>query len=99
VEAASSILQITLTCALRLCYGRAALIFANGRRALENGAFDVLDAVYEQSRVVEATKCALWAAYLKGAGPSPRVMSSSRVGLIAPVRCVCRLLQACGKTL
>jgi DNA-binding NtrC family response regulator len=47
--------------------------------ALENGAFDVLDAVYEQSRVVEATKCALWAAYLKGAGPNPRVMRSSRV--------------------
>src|SRR6266699_4831860 len=33
--------------------------------ALENGAFDVLDAVYELPRVVEAAKCALWAAYLK----------------------------------
>jgi len=41
--------------------------------ALDNGAFDVLDAVYEQHRMVEATKCALWAAYLKGAGPMPRV--------------------------
>jgi len=40
--------------------------------ALDTGAFDVLDAVYERSRVVEATKCAFWAAYLKGAGPTPR---------------------------
>ena len=47
--------------------------------ALENGAFDVLDAVYELSRVVEATKAALWAAYLKGAGPIPKVMRPSRV--------------------
>jgi DNA-binding NtrC family response regulator len=49
--------------------------------ALENGAFDVLDAVYEQPRVVEAAKCALWAAYLKGAGPNPRarVMRPSQV--------------------
>ncbi len=41
--------------------------------ALDNGAFDVLDAVYEQHRIVEATKCAMWAAYLKGGGPMPRV--------------------------
>jgi len=47
--------------------------------ALENGAFDVLDAVYEQSRVVEAANCALWAAYLKGAGPSPRSLRPSQV--------------------
>ncbi len=40
--------------------------------ALEEGAFDVLDAVNERTRVVEAIKCAFWAAYLKGAGPSPR---------------------------
>ncbi len=39
--------------------------------ALDHGAFDVLDAVYEQPRVVEAAKCACWAAYLKGAGPKP----------------------------
>jgi DNA-binding NtrC family response regulator len=43
--------------------------------ALDNGAFDVLDAVCEQPRAVEATKCALWAAYLKGAGPNPRAIS------------------------
>ena len=40
--------------------------------ALEEGAFDVLDAVNERTRVVEAIKCAFWVAYLKGAGPSPR---------------------------
>ena len=43
--------------------------------ALDNGAFDVLDTVCEQPRAVEATKCALWAAYLKGAGPNPRAIS------------------------
>jgi DNA-binding NtrC family response regulator len=42
--------------------------------ALDHGAFDVLDAVYEQPRVVEAAKCAWWAAYLKGAGPNPRAI-------------------------
>jgi DNA-binding NtrC family response regulator len=40
--------------------------------ALDNGAFDVIDAVYDQQRIVEATKCALWAAYLKGALPNSR---------------------------
>jgi len=43
--------------------------------ALDNGVFDVLDAVYEQRRVVEAIKCALWSAYLKGAGPNARAIS------------------------
>jgi len=47
--------------------------------ALENGAFDVLDAVYELPRVLEATKGALWAAYLKGARPITKVMRTSRV--------------------
>jgi DNA-binding NtrC family response regulator len=46
--------------------------------ALENGAFDVLDAVNEQPRVVEVIKGALWAAYLKGAGPKPRATSPPR---------------------
>src|SRR5947209_2767551 len=41
--------------------------------ALKDGAFDVLDAMCEPRKVVEATKRALWAAYLKGAGPNPRV--------------------------
>jgi len=43
--------------------------------ALKDGAFDVLDAVCEAPKAVEATRRALWAAYLKGAGPSPRVTS------------------------
>jgi DNA-binding NtrC family response regulator len=42
--------------------------------ALDQGAFDVLDAVYEQPRVVEAAKCAWWAAYLKGARPNSRAI-------------------------
>src|SRR6266705_4677833 len=40
--------------------------------ALNEGVFDVLDAMCEQPKAVEATKRALWAAYLKGAGPNPR---------------------------
>src|SRR2546421_11832485 len=43
--------------------------------ALKEGAFDVLDAVCELPRAVEAIKTALWAAYLKGAGPNPRAPS------------------------
>jgi DNA-binding NtrC family response regulator len=46
--------------------------------ALENGAFDVLDALNEQPRVVEVIKGALWAAYLKGAGPKPSATSPPR---------------------
>jgi len=38
--------------------------------ALKDGAFDVLDAMCEQPKAVESTKRALWAAYLKGAGPT-----------------------------
>jgi DNA-binding NtrC family response regulator len=44
--------------------------------ALDSGVFDVLDAVNEQSRIVETTKCALWAAYLKGAGSNARSIHS-----------------------
>lgn len=47
--------------------------------ALDHGAFDVLDAVYEQSRVVEAAKCAWWAAYLRGAGPNPSTIRPYQV--------------------
>jgi DNA-binding NtrC family response regulator len=46
--------------------------------ALKDGAFDVLDAVCELSKTVEATKRALWAAYLKGAGPNPRLTSPQK---------------------
>jgi hypothetical protein len=43
--------------------------------ALEDGAFDVLDVLHELPKVAEVIKRALWAAYLKGAGPSPEVAS------------------------
>ncbi len=46
--------------------------------ALEEGAFDVLDAMCEQPKAVETTKGALWAAYLKGAGPNPRTASPQK---------------------
>lgn len=40
-------------------------------QALEDGAFDVLDALHDLPSVAEAARRALWAAYLKGAGPRP----------------------------
>jgi DNA-binding NtrC family response regulator len=46
--------------------------------ALKEGAFDILDAMCEQPKAVEATKRALWAAYLKGAGPNPRTASPQK---------------------
>ena len=46
--------------------------------ALKEGAFDVLDAMCEQPKAVEATKRALWAAYLKGAGPTLRPASPQK---------------------
>jgi len=46
--------------------------------ALKEGAFDVLDAMCEQPKAVESTKRALWAAYLKGAGPNPRAASPQK---------------------
>jgi DNA-binding NtrC family response regulator len=46
-----------------------------GAQALNDGAFDVLDAVQGQPNNIETTKRALWAAYLKGAGPNPRMAS------------------------
>jgi len=46
--------------------------------ALKEGAFDVLDAICEQPIAVEATKRALWAAYLKGAGPNSRTASPQK---------------------
>lgn len=38
-------------------------------QALNEGAFDVLDSMHEQRKIAEVTKRALWAAFLKGAGP------------------------------
>jgi PleD family two-component response regulator len=46
--------------------------------ALEDGAFDVLDAVNELPSVVQVIKAGLWAAYLKGAGPQPRATCPPR---------------------
>ncbi len=46
--------------------------------ALKEGAFEVLDAVRELPRAVEAIKTALSAAYLKGAGPDPRATSPQK---------------------
>ncbi len=46
--------------------------------ALKDGAFDVLDAMCEPPKAVEAAKRALWAAYLKGAGPNPKVTSPQK---------------------
>jgi DNA-binding NtrC family response regulator len=42
--------------------------FNQWAEALEDGAFDVLDALHELPRSAEVAKRALWAAYLKGAG-------------------------------
>ncbi len=52
--------------------------FFEWTEALKEGAFDVLDAMCEQPKAVEATKRALWAAYLKGAGPNPRAASPQK---------------------
>lgn len=45
--------------------------------AMEDGAFDVLDLdrLHELSKTAEVTRGALWAAYLKGADPRPKVAS------------------------
>ena len=40
-------------------------------QVVEDGAFDLLDPKHELPKVALAARCALWAAYLKGAGPHP----------------------------
>ena len=50
--------------------------------ALEAGAFDVLDALHELPKAAEVAKRALWAAYLKGAGPDPQAASPQRASLV-----------------
>jgi DNA-binding NtrC family response regulator len=42
---------------------------AGWAEALNDGAFDVLETLSNEIGVTEVTKRALWAAYLKGAGP------------------------------
>jgi DNA-binding NtrC family response regulator len=49
--------------------------FNQRTEASETGAFDVLDPMHELPRTAEAARCALWAAYLKGADPCPEVAS------------------------
>jgi DNA-binding NtrC family response regulator len=48
-------------------------------QALQEGAFEVLDALNELPRVAHVARCALWAAYLKGAGLRPEVLHPSGV--------------------
>jgi len=47
-------------------------VFPESAEALNDGAFDVLDTMCEQSRTIETARRAMWAAYLKGAGPYRR---------------------------
>jgi len=49
--------------------------FNDWAQALEDGAFDVLDALQELPKTAEVAKRALWAAYLKGAGPCPEIVT------------------------
>jgi DNA-binding NtrC family response regulator len=48
-------------------------------QALEDRAFEVFDALRELPQVAEAARRALWAAYLKGAGPRPEVWNPQGV--------------------
>jgi DNA-binding NtrC family response regulator len=52
--------------------------FNQWAEALEDGAFDVLDSLHELPKAAEAAQRALWAAYLKGAGPCPETGSPSK---------------------
>jgi DNA-binding NtrC family response regulator len=49
--------------------------FKKYAEGMEDGAFDVLDALRELPNAAETARRALWAAYLKGAGPCPEVVS------------------------
>jgi DNA-binding NtrC family response regulator len=52
---------------------------AEWAEAMKDGAFDVLDVVGDLPRAAEVVKHALWAAYLRGAGPRPQPASSRKV--------------------
>jgi DNA-binding NtrC family response regulator len=52
---------------------------AEWAEALKDGAFDVLDVLSDVPRAAEVLKRALWAAYLRGAGPRPEVTGSRKV--------------------
>jgi DNA-binding NtrC family response regulator len=53
--------------------------FVDWTEALNQGAFDVLDAASEQPKAAETARRALWAAYLKSAGPDRRATSPQKV--------------------
>jgi DNA-binding NtrC family response regulator len=48
-------------------------------QAVTDGAFEVLDALHELPQVAEVARRALWAAYLKGAGPRPESFGTQDV--------------------
>lgn len=54
--------------------------FDSGQRAeaIEDGVFDILDALHDLPKVAETAKRAMWAAYLKGSGPDPGEASSPK---------------------
>jgi len=52
---------------------------AEWAEALKDGAFDVLDVLSDVPRAAEVVKRALWAAYLRGAGPRPEMANSQKV--------------------
>jgi DNA-binding NtrC family response regulator len=52
--------------------------FDQRAEAIEDGVFDVLDALHDLPKVAEAAKRALWAAYLKGSGPDPGEANSPK---------------------
>lgn len=52
---------------------------AEWAEALKDGVFDVLDALSDMPRAAEILKRALWAAYLRGAGPRPEAAGSRKV--------------------
>jgi len=46
---------------------------------LEEGAFEIVDALHDLQKIPEITRRAFWAAYLKGAGPRPEANTPGRV--------------------
>ena len=52
---------------------------ADWAEALKDGAFDVLDVLSDMPRAAEVLNRALWAAYLRGAGPRAEIASSRKV--------------------
>jgi len=53
---------------------------AEWAEAMKDGAFDVLDVLHELPKAIEVIKRALWAAYLRGAGPTPKRLAAKKQG-------------------